>query len=188
VGHIFVDTVFLYFEVSPMKRITAQIASSLAAAALAVIIASCATDNPASPDDSANPATAAIAAMEQNVQNQINQHRASIGLGALTLDATISAKARQHSKNMADGTLPLGHDGFDARVAAIQQTIPLTGAGENVAFNFNSPSPVDTAVIGWLHSPPHKANIEGNFDMTGIGIVQNSKGEYYFTQIFIKRQ
>jgi uncharacterized protein YkwD len=165
-----------------MKRITAQIAAYLAAATLAVIIASCTTDNPATP------ANSAISDMEKNVHNQINQHRTTIGLGTLTLDETISAKARQHSQNMADGKVGIGHDGFEARVNAIQQTIPLDSAGENVAFNSGFADPATNAVIGWLNSPPHKANIEGGFNVTGIGIVQNSKGEYYFTQIFIQRK
>ena len=60
-------------------------------------------------------------------------------------------------------------------------------AGENVAFT-SFADPATSAVTGWLNSPPHKANIEGGFDMTGIGIVQNSSGVYYFTQIFIQRR
>jgi uncharacterized protein YkwD len=30
--------------------------------------------------------------------------------------------------------------------------------------------------------------MEGNFDLTGIGVSKNAKGEYYLTQIFIKRR
>jgi uncharacterized protein YkwD len=30
--------------------------------------------------------------------------------------------------------------------------------------------------------------MEGNYDFTGIGITKNAKGEYYLTQVFIKRR
>jgi uncharacterized protein YkwD len=165
-----------------MKRSTAQIASFLVAATLAMVVASCTTDNPATP------ANSAISDMEKNVHNQINGHRTSIGLGTLTLDESISAQARQHSQDMADGKVPFGHDGFSDRVSAIQKSITIDSAGENVAFNSGFADPATNAVTGWLNSPPHKANIEGGFDVTGIGIVQNSSGVYYFTQIFVKRR
>jgi len=39
-------------------------------------------------------------------------------------------------------------------------------------------------VDGWLHSPGHKRNIEGDFIFTGIGHARDKKGDIYFTQIF----
>jgi len=39
-------------------------------------------------------------------------------------------------------------------------------------------------VDGWLNSPGHKKNIEGNFTLTGIGYARDHKGNIYFTQIF----
>jgi uncharacterized protein YkwD len=39
-------------------------------------------------------------------------------------------------------------------------------------------------VNGWLKSPGHKKNIEGNFVLTGIGYARSKKGDIYFTQIF----
>jgi uncharacterized protein YkwD len=47
--------------------------------------------------------------------------------------------------------------------------------------------PDQQAVQGWLKSPGHYKNIVGDFDMSGIGVTKNAKGEYYLTQIFIKR-
>jgi uncharacterized protein YkwD len=47
--------------------------------------------------------------------------------------------------------------------------------------------PVTQAVEGWIDSPGHHANIKGNFDLTGIGVVKNEQGEYYLTQLFVKR-
>jgi uncharacterized protein YkwD len=41
-------------------------------------------------------------------------------------------------------------------------------------------------VDGWLRSPGHRRNIEGDFRLTGIGVATARNGMVYFTQIFIK--
>jgi uncharacterized protein YkwD len=82
----------------------------------------------------------------------------------------------------------LSHDGFEQRIDAISQAIPLRSAAENVAFNSGFANPDTQAVMGWIDSPGHRENIEGNFDLTGVGITQNTQGEYYFTQLFVLRR
>lgn len=125
---------------------------------------------------------------EESVHQQINQYRRSQKLPPLTLDSNISKQARLHSQAMATGRLPFGHGGFEERVRAIAQSIPYRQAAENVAYNQGYSDPATQAVQGWLKSPGHLENIEGDFDVTGIGVSKNAKGDYYFTQIFIKRQ
>jgi uncharacterized protein YkwD len=120
------------------------------------------------------------------VHNQVNQYRASHGLPPLSLDARISEQARVHSQNMAIGTVPFSHDGFTQRVQTIAKVIPYSGAAENVAYNQGYSDPATQAVQGWLRSTGHRTNIEGQYNLTGIGIAKNSQGEYYFTQIFIR--
>ncbi|MFN6483566.1 MULTISPECIES: CAP domain-containing protein [unclassified Nostoc] len=124
------------------------------------------------------------AALEQSIFNQINNYRVSQGLLALTRNPAIDNQAIIHSQNMANGTVSLGHTGFSERIKAIG--ISYTGAGENVAFNQGHNDPAKIAVQGWLNSPGHLANIKGNYDQTGIGVSSNSKGEIYFTQIFLR--
>lgn len=127
-------------------------------------------------------------AMEQSVHQQINQYRKSRKLPPLTFDARIAQQARNHSQAMASGRVPFSHNGFDQRAKAIAQVIRFNGAAENVAYNQGASDPGKKAVQGWLNSTGHRKNIEGNFDLTGIGIVKNAKGYYYLTQIFIKRR
>lgn len=133
-------------------------------------------------------ATASQTTLEQAVLTQINQYRASRKLPPLALDARISEQARMHSQSMASGRTPFSHNGFQQRVQAIARTIPYSRAAENVAYNQGYSDPVRQAVQGWLQSTGHRQNIEGTFDLTGVGIAQNAKGEYYFTQIFIRRR
>lgn len=132
--------------------------------------------------------TSSFAALEQSVHNQINQYRKSRNLPPLTLDARISAQSRLHSQAMASGKVPFSHDGFDQRVQVIRQSISYRSAAENVAYNQGYSDPDKQAVQGWLKSSGHHKNIVGQYDLTGIGIAKNAKGEYYLTQIFIKRR
>ncbi|MFM2061685.1 MAG: hypothetical protein RLZZ507_1355 [Cyanobacteriota bacterium] len=128
--------------------------------------------------------TVNTAAIEASVFNQINQYRASQNLPALTRNSSIDNQARIHSQNMASGKVAFSHDGFQARVTAIG--IPYSGVAENVAYNQGSRDPATTAVQGWLKSSGHLTNIKGNYNLTGIGVASNSKGQIYFTQIFLR--
>lgn len=127
-----------------------------------------------------------VASLERSVFQQINQYRQQQGLAALRTNRTITQQARQHSQTMANSGV-LSHDGFDGRVATIGRTIRYRSAAENVAYNVGFNNPTAQAVTGWLNSPGHLENIVGNFNLTGIGAARNSRGEYYFTQIFIQR-
>lgn len=126
-----------------------------------------------------------VAAMEAKVHELINQYRAENNLPPLKLDANISNLARAHSQDMArQGSL--SHDGFEVRIQNLSQSIPVRGAAENVAFNFGHSDPVLQAVEGWKTSSGHNQNMLGRYDLTGIGIAQNPKGEFYVTQVFVK--
>lgn len=127
-------------------------------------------------------------ALEQSIHQQINQYRNSRNLPPLTLEPRISEQARIHSQNMASGRVPFSHEGFEQRVKAIGRAIPYRQAAENVAYNQGYSTPERQAVEGWIKSTGHRTNIEGQYNLTGIGIVKNAKGEYYFTQIFINRR
>ena len=127
------------------------------------------------------------AALEQSVFNKINDYRASQRLAKLTRNSVMDNQAKIHSQNMANGKVPFGHTGFSERVKAIKANgIPYSSAAENVAYNQGYSDPATQAVQGWLKSPGHLANIRGNFEKTGIGVASNSRGEIYFTQIFLR--
>jgi uncharacterized protein YkwD len=132
-----------------------------------------------------SPATApAASSLERAAHDQVNQYRASQNLPPLKWNDAIATQARQHSANMASGQTAFGHDGFQGRVQGTG--LDYQGAAENVAFNQGYSDPVGEAVKGWLASPGHLKNIEGNYDTAGIGVTQNAKGEIYFTQVFIR--
>ena len=133
--------------------------------------------------------SSSIAELEKQVHQQVNQYRTLQNLPRLQLDSRISEQSRRHSQDMAKrGGGSISHDGFEQRVKAIAQSIPYSSAAENVAYNFGQSNPAEVTVEGWINSPGHRQNMEGDFDLTGIGIAQSDRGDYYFTQIFIKRR
>ncbi len=131
--------------------------------------------------------TPAILAMEQSALDAINSQRTAAGLSALVMDETIRAVARAHSEDMVARAFfahvnPDGRDPFQRLDAA---GIKYVSAGENIAWN-NTSTPVDTAIAGWMASPPHRANIlRPQFNRTGMGVAADGHGGYYFTQDFI---
>ena len=121
---------------------------------------------------------------EEKIHQLVNQHRAQVKLSPLSLRSEISGVARVHSQNMANGTVEFGHDGFQERATQIYKMIAFQKTAENVAMN-NTPYPCRAAIQGWLRSRGHKQNIEGGYNLTGIGVAQSTGGGYYFTQIFL---
>ena len=113
-------------------------------------------------------------------------YRKSLDLPPLVIDPVISRQARVHSQKMSQ-TGNLTHDGFRERVDSIAQVIPYRNAGENVGTCLGYARPDEVVVQGWIDSEGHHRNMIGRYDLTGIGVVQNAKGEYYFTQLFIRQ-
>jgi uncharacterized protein YkwD len=121
--------------------------------------------------------------IEQQIFKLVNDHRRSIGAAELVWNETIAEQARLHSRDMADGTVPFGHDGASDRWARIGETIPWRAAAEVIAI---SGSAADT-VNAWIASAEHRPWIEGNYDLTGVGVIFGTSGSsFYATQIFIK--
>ncbi|HZG26289.1 MAG TPA: CAP domain-containing protein [Chitinophagaceae bacterium] len=123
--------------------------------------------------------------MAGDILGLINQHRQNKGLAPLQMNNAISAEAEKHSSDMAARSVVFGHDGFENRVKKITQQIGgVRASAENVA---NGQLSAKEVVEGWLKSPGHRRNIEGNFTLTGIGVVPDKKGTLFYTQIFVRK-
>lgn len=128
------------------------------------------------------------ASFEQNTQKAIlyyvNQYRAKHHLKPLKINASMSAEATQHSLAMAHHAVPFGHQNFNKRINRLFKEIKqCQGGSENVAYNYKDAKDV---VRNWLTSSGHRRNIEGNYNLTGIGVARDNKGKLYFTQIFLR--
>ena len=122
--------------------------------------------------------------MSAEILRLVNQHRLAIGRPALQANSFISSIALEHSRDMLAGRTPFGHEGFRDRMDRIQKKLGKMHVGaENVA---SGPMSAREVVEGWLHSPGHRRNIEGDFRLTGIGLAFRRDGNIYFTQIFAR--
>jgi uncharacterized protein YkwD len=140
--------------------------------------------NPA--ENNANaPAEINMETMSQDILSYVNQHRQTLGKAPLTLDDAASQQATIHSSNMASKRVPFSHDGFTSRVSAISKKIgAVSAAAENLGYGkLSAKEVVDT----WLSSSAHKKNIEGNYDLTGIGFAKAADGTIYYTEIFLRK-
>jgi len=127
---------------------------------------------------------ASPSSMSTEILRLVNRHRHSIGRPPLQANSFISSVALGHSRDMLSGKTPFGHDGFRDRIDRIRKKLgPMHIAAENVA---SGPMSAKEVVDGWLHSPGHRRNIEGDFRLTGIGLAFGRNGNIFFTQIFTK--
>src|SRR5277367_2196591 len=114
--------------------------------------------------------------METEILQYVNEDRKLHNLSSLQLNDMESSLATKHSRDMATGKVKFGHEGFNSRAKAIQKSLGAIEVGENVA---SGPMTAREVVDGWLNSPGHKKNIEGNFMLTGIGYARDKKGNIY---------
>jgi uncharacterized protein YkwD len=126
-----------------------------------------------------------LVGMEYKVLELVNAHRKAIGLGGLQFNDAIYAEALKHSKDMADGVVPFSHEGFDGRADRLMSKVGGNAVAENVA---SGQPDAESVLESWLESAVHKQNIEGNYNLTGIGIARSKDGELYFTQIFLLKK
>ena len=74
----------------------------------------------------------------------------------------------------------LAHGDFAGRIGSIY---PNTFAAENIAVG--QPDPPST-VAGWMDSPPHRANILGEFNRVGVGSIEDESGVRYWCADFAR--
>jgi uncharacterized protein YkwD len=122
--------------------------------------------------------------LEQEVHQLINRYRISKNLSPLIAHEIITRQARMHSRDMATKRIPVSHSGFNQRVDIISRSLPFREAAENVGYNRGYAHCGQRVIQDWLTSTMHRKNIEGDYHLTGIGVVMDSEGTCYITQIF----
>jgi uncharacterized protein YkwD len=87
---------------------------------------------------------------------------------------------------MAAGRVGFGHAGFDGRTGALKSQLALARAAENIARQ-SAPGPgaAEEALALWLESRVHRRNLEGPFQLSGVGASRAADGSLYLTQIFV---
>ena len=139
----------------------------LLAVALAAVIALTAAPAPA--------ATPAEVKNSTKIFKQVNQKRENHNLRALNRHKCLQRFANRQAQRMANQRRMFHQD-----LRPILNTCGLRSAGENVAY---TSGPATSVVGAWMHSPGHKANILGNYRLTGVA-VRKGGGYWWAAQVF----
>ncbi|WP_318310773.1 CAP domain-containing protein [Flagellimonas crocea] len=123
-------------------------------------------------------------AIENDLMDLVNNHRATIGLKVLENSAPSYKYAEEHNVYMISKN-SLSHDNFNDRASKIAQETNAVSVSENVARYYTS---AEKTLEGWLNSPTHKEAMEGDFTHTTLSVQLDKDGRPYYTQIFIKVQ
>lgn len=122
---------------------------------------------------------------EARVVQLINSERASRDLPVLSSDPRLAQAARRHSQDMADHNFfdHYGSDGSSPFDRISDAGYSFITAGETIAGGYTSP---ESAVNGWMNSPPHRSILLGDYDDVGVGYVYKSNSTYrhYWTADF----
>jgi uncharacterized protein YkwD len=150
------------------------------------------TDSPSEPPPSTPavpPSDAPAVSMteqERVLVDRTNQARAEAGIAPLEVDARLQRAARIHAENMARLDR-LSHELPETETPTLSDRARAAGyrfsmLGENIAFNYFSPS---QAVDGWLDSEGHRRNIlTAEYTQIGVSMTYNSFGQPYYVQVF----
>jgi uncharacterized protein YkwD len=134
------------------------------------------------------PATFEVADIPSSAQIlvYVNKFRAQNGKSPLALNKDMDETAGIHSQAMAKGTVPFGHDNFDLRFKYVAAKLGrIDEFAENVAMGMMN---AEQVVNAWIHSPQHRENMLGPYNLTGISAAEAGNGQIYFTEIFAHQQ
>lgn len=121
--------------------------------------------------------------MANQIHQLVNDHRASMGLPALKKDQQYaSAYAVDHTQYMIEKE-KISHDNFGERSKGMKER-GASSVGENVAYGYST---AEALVEAWINSPSHKQVMEGNYTHAGFGVIQDTQGRYYYTQLFYRK-
>ena len=131
----------------------------------------------------------ALTGFEADVLAGVNRERIAAGLGALQIDATLVAVARERSNDMAQNNYfshvsPTGETAF---TIMDRYGVPYSWAGENLARNnYSDAESVAIAMRDWMASQGHRDNmLNSNYGYIGVGSAVDGAGMKYFTVVFV---
>jgi uncharacterized protein YkwD len=152
---------------------------------LAVFTFSCSTDSIDENADAINKSLVVPKAktIEIQILELINNHRLSVGLNPLENMDLIKSQAYNHTEHMVIEN-EVSHDNFFERSNFLKANAGAKVVSENVAYGYTQ---AESVVNAWLKSESHKENIEGDFTNFDVSAEQNSEGNWFYTNIFIKK-
>jgi uncharacterized protein YkwD len=130
--------------------------------------------------------------MSDRVFDEVNSYRRSQGLRDVQRHAGLDRLAQSHSEYLRNnrGKFSLygknvSHYGFEGRAMAARQTLGMLSVSENVAAaNYPGQAAPGVLLELWRTSKDHNHNMTEKWTHSGIGVVVDSDGMVFATQIF----
>lgn len=163
-----------------MKTIYLKTWTFLLCFTLVISSISCSKDDVSSPE---NIKTEEATTIESQILQLVNNHRTNIGKSVLVLNSLAVTLAEEHTLFMINQG-EISHDNYEERGLRLVNEEQANKVGENVAYKYKTAQEV---MDGWLNSSGHKKNIEGDFTHIGISAIKNDAGQYYYTQVFLRK-
>ena len=148
-----------------------RIRTAVAAAALAAALAAPAQALACANEDT-NPNDMSLADSKAATICLLNDIRRSKGLRPFHLNGRLSLASQRHTNSMTEHKY-FAHGDFVGRIRATRYLSGARGwtVGENIAWGSWDYATPASIVSGWMHSPPHRANIlNRRFREIGIGV------------------
>jgi uncharacterized protein YkwD len=148
---------------------TLRLAIAAAAAALGLVLPAqalaCANEN-------TNPNDMSLAQTKSTTICLLNDIRRSKGLRSFRVNGRLSRASQRHTNSMTAHHY-FAHGDFVGRIRSARYLRGARGwtVGENIAWGSWDYATPKSIVRGWMHSPPHRANIlNARFREIGIGV------------------
>jgi uncharacterized protein YkwD len=154
-------------------------------------LASCAT----TPATNRMPVSASLhpdTSLAGRIHTEVNSYRRSCGASELQRHAGLDRLAQEHCEYLRQhkGKFQIygknvSHFGFEGRALIARERFQMMSVSENVASAENpGGNPAPTLVNLWVNSKDHEYNMRSNWTHTGIGVVKDSDGTVFATQLF----
>lgn len=126
------------------------------------------------------------------VFQEVNSYRRNHGATDLQRHAGLDRLAQEHCQYLLQhrGTFSflgknVSHIGFESRTLVARERYQMESISENVvAANHPGKNPAPTLVKLWSESEGHEHNMRSSWTHTGIGLVVDSDGMLFCTQLF----
>ncbi len=126
------------------------------------------------------------------VYQEVNDYRLSRGKSQLQRHAGLDRLAQQHCEYLRQhrGQFSLqgrnvSHYGFDGRAIIARERYQMSNVSENVAASSKTPGSTSHRLIElWKNSKDHHKNMLDSWTHTGVGVVVDSDGMVFSTQLF----
>ena len=163
-------------------RSTLLAALVTAATALAALVPPAQASAPTVPTGPAARVAAAATTYQSDVFRFTNRVRARHHLATFGHQRCVQRFAVRQATRMANQNRMFHQD-----LQRVLNRCGLSLAGENVAFGFADGRSV--VMLGWMLSPPHRANIlKPGYRLLGVGARRSDTGVWYASQVFGTRR